>query len=513
MTKNLKILLIENSANDIEQVRYFLQKGGFCLDKLRVITVNELLSAIDDEHWDLILSDYSHPDFVATEALSVLAAHEQEIPFVVLSSHGGEEAACTLMELGAHDYVMKTNLSRLVPAIQRSLREVENFQRIGYTQAALQKSEARFRAITSNLPGVVFQCLLSEDKEISFPYVSDGSVALLGLSPQTLMDNPSLFPDLILSKDKWTYHELMAASAKFLSTWNWEGCIQAKGDSDIKWISLRATPRRTASGATLWDGIMVNISRNKLAESELVRSREQLAELSSYLQKVKEHERAYIAREIHDDIGGTLTAIKCELQLCLDDTPRLPDFYQKKAKSIELLVDQVIDSTRRISLDLRPGILDCGIVAAIRWQTKEFEKRHNIFCQIYCDHDDIPLDSDLSVAIFRIFQETLTNIAKHAGATNIHIKLAEKDETVLLEVTDNGRGITSADMEKQDSFGIRGMRERCQQLKGNFHVSGIPGKGTKVTICIPVNNLPNHATEAVGDVLKNPLSPASVNMR
>ncbi len=515
VTKNLNILMIENSADDVKQVRYLLQAGGFSFDDLRVTTVNELQQVVGDTHWDLILSDYSHPDFVATKALSILAAHDQAVPFFVLSNHGGEEAACALMELGAHDYVMKANMARLVPAIRRSLREVVNFQRVGDTRAALQKSEARFRAITSNLPGVVFQCLLSVNNEISFPYVSDGSVALLGLSPQTLMENPALFPGLILPKDKWTYDELMTASAKYLSTWNWEGCIQAEGDSDIKWISLRASPRRMVSGATLWDGIMINISRNKLAEREIARSREQLAELSSYLQKAKEHERAYIAREIHDDIGGTLTAIKCELQPCLDETPRLPVFYQKKAKSIESLVDQVIDSTRRISLDLRPGILDCGIAAAIRWQVKEFIKRNNIVCQISCHNDEIPLDSDLSVSIFRIFQETLTNISKHAGATNIRVKLAEKDGTVLLEVTDNGHGITRCDMEKQDSFGIRGMRERCQQLKGSFHVSGIPGKGTKVTICIPITNTQNHGA-GVNDkahALENSQPPASVNMQ
>ena len=515
MTKNLNILLIENSVNNVDQVRHFLQEHEISINHLKIINKDELQSVICDKHWDLILSDYSYPDFAAKEALSVLMEQNQEIPFIVLSSHGGEEAACALMEMGAHDYVMKTNMARLVPAIKRSLREVENFQRVGYAQAALQKSEARFRAITSNLPGVVFQCLLSENKEISFPYVSDGSVTLLGISPQTLMDDPAQFTSLIITKDKLIYDDLMATSAKYLSTWNWEGCIQAKGDSDIKWISLRATPRRTLSGATLWDGIMINISRNKLAEREIARSREQLAELSSYLQKVKEHERATIAREIHDDIGGTLTAIKCELQLCLDDTPRLPDFYQKKARSIESLVDQVIDSTRRISLDLRPGILDCGIVAAIRWQVEEFIKRNNISCQISCENDDIPLDSDLSVAIFRIFQETLTNISKHAGATNIHILLAEKDETVLLEVTDDGLGITKSDMEKQNSFGIRGMRERCQQLKGSFHVSGAPGKGTKVTICIPINysqSLETHKKVAT-HTLKESSPAASVSMR
>ncbi len=224
-----------------------------------------------------------------------------------------------------------------------------------------------------------------------------------------------------------------------------------------------------------------------MAEIEIASSREQLAELSSYLQKIKEQERARIAREIHDDIGGILTAIKCELLPWTEGAPNKPDFYRKKAESIESLVDQVIDSTRRISMDLRPGILDCGIVAAVKWQAKEFCDRVRVQYRFSCDSDEIPLDSDLSVAIFRIFQETLTNISKHASASRLQVRLTEKDGWVFLEVSDNGCGITEQDMTKPQSFGIRGMRERCQQLRGSLHISGKPGKGTKVTISIPVN--------------------------
>lgn len=497
--------MVEGYAEDAAQVQHVLQEGGLHFDCLRVATINALHKALEDSDWDVVLSDYNLPDSDAKEVLSVLARYGLNVPFIVLSRHVGEEAAGALMEMGAHDYVMKTNMARLVPAIRRSLREVKNSQRFNQTQSALQKSEARFRALTANLPSVVFQLLLVENSEISFPYVSDSSVTLLGLTPSILMNNPTLFPELILPEDKKIFDRLMAASVKYLTTWNWEGRIQVKGDVDTKWISLRATPRRTARGATLWDGIMINITRNKLAESEITRSREQLAELSSYLQKVKEHERAYIAREIHDDIGGTLTAIKCELLPCMDDKTRLPGFYQKKAKSIEGLVDRVIDSTRRISLDLRPGILDFGIVAAIRWQAQEFSGRTGISCLVSCAGEDILLDSDLSVAIFRIFQETLTNISKHANASRIQVKLDEMDGLMFLEVVDNGRGIKDSDIKKQDSFGIRGMSERCQQLKGNFNISGLPGKGTKVTLCIPVSDIKSYAAQMVGsgDLLKD----------
>jgi signal transduction histidine kinase len=138
---------------------------------------------------------------------------------------------------------------------------------------------------------------------------------------------------------------------------------------------------------------------------------------------------------------------------------------------------------------LRPGILDCGIIAAVQWQAKEFSDRTGIACKVSCVNDEVALDSDLAIAVFRVFQETLTNISKHANASRVQVKLVELEGLILLEVIDNGCGITDVDMEKQASFGIRGMRERCQQLKGNFHISGDAEKGTKVTILIPMGNL------------------------
>jgi len=485
------VLLVESLADDAEKIQHVMREGGLCFDCFRVTTAGTLRSALIEDNWDVILSDYDLPGLSAAAVLSLLTALDMDIPLIILSGGTGEEAANALMEMGAHDYIMKTNMARLVPALRRSLREVENFKCLDRIQAALQKSEARFRAISANLPGVVFQYLLAEDGKISFPYVSGGSVALLGLPPQALMNDPRAFTKLMLDDDMRSYDQQMSESNRYLSTWNWEGRIQVESDADIKWVSLRATPRRKKTGATLWDGIMINITRNKLAESEIVRSREQLVELSSNMQKVKEDERASIAREIHDDIGGTLTAIKCELVPCLNASLREPAFYQVKAAAIESLVDRVIDSTRRISLHLRPGILDCGIVAAVQWQTREFCSRVGISCQVSNDSEDIPLDADLAVAIFRIFQEALTNISKHANATRIQVTLNEIDGLIFLEVIDDGCSITKLDMEKPTSFGIRGMRERCQQLKGSLHISGMPGKGTRVTICIPMGKITN----------------------
>lgn len=487
--KILNILILNSSADEVGLIQQALITGGLQSRCLHVATTEEALNMLATRQLDVVLSDHDLPHLNAEDLLLEMVKQKVDVPLIIVSGHVSEIAAAALMELGADDYMMVNNLIRLVPAIKRSIYAVENCRRFNQTQDALQKTEERFQAITSNLPGVVFQFLLTQNNQLSFPYVSEASETLLGLSPRQLMDDPELFSELILPSDKAIYDRLMAMSVEQLATLNWEGQIQVKGDSDIKWISLRATPRKMPDDEMLWDGIMINITRNKLAECEIARSRERLAELSSYLQKVKEQERARIAREIHDDIGGTLTAIKCELLPCIDTTVRSPDFYQRKSSSIECLVDRVIDSTRRISLDLRPGILDCGIAAAIQWQANEFSNRTGIPCQVICSNEEILLDSDLSIAIFRVFQETLTNISKHANASHIEVSLVEADGIVFLDIFDHGCGITDLDMDKQDSFGIRGMRERCRQLKGIFHISGIPGKGTKVEIRIPIKDI------------------------
>ena len=484
----MRVLMVEDSADDAELTLNVLREGGFDVDCLRVETAEAMQEALIDGNWDVVLSDYNLPRFSAGAALSVLKGSGLDIPFIIVSGCIGEEAAVGLLKVGAHDFVIKGSASRLVPAVRRGLLEAETRRQFQHAQAELEKSEARFRAIASNLPGMVFQFLRQTDGAILFPYASDGSRALLGLDPPALQDSPALFMDLIAPEDKLSYDQSMAGSATNFTTWNWEGRIMRGAEKDIKWISLRASPRQTSREEILWDGIMADITQNKLADIELKRSREQLAELSSYLQKVKEEERARIAREIHDDIGGMLTAIKCDTLWCTSATPRDPKFCREKAAAIDSLVDSVIDSTRRIAMDLRPSILDCGIVAAVRWQAKEFHAHSAIPCQVSCDPDEIRLDAERSVAIFRIFQETLTNISKHAKASEIRVTLAEAGGWMVLEVADDGGGITDRDMAKPQSFGIRGMRERCHHLGGNLRFTSASGKGTCVTIRIPVND-------------------------
>ncbi len=480
MIRTLAILIAgytAEGAEGAEWLRNLLQQGGLPAEVDCVATTEALPGMLQQREWDLLLTD-------GQSELSVIQG--LGIPVIALLSREDEQATARLIDAGVQDVLLKSDSVRLLAAIRRCFFHVQHLQDLREVQSALERSEARFRAIASNLPGLVFQFVVESDGSVFFPYVSEGSRSLLGLSSDYLQEKPDTFSGLIVAEDAAGYEQSLQNSRERLSAWNWEGRIRAKGDADIKWISLRATPRRTPRGAVLWDGIMLNITRNKQIELEIARSRAQLEELSVYSQKVKEQERTRIAREIHDDIGGTLTAIKCELVPCLDHSDRASGFYRHKAEAIESLVDMVIDSTRRIALDLRPGVLDCGIVAAVQWQAREFGQRTGIVCTVECDSEEISLDGDLAVAIFRIFQEALTNIAKHAGATEVRVRLAETEGLLCLEVVDNGRGITLTDMEKVNSFGIRSMRERCQQLGGWFYIQKGSVAGVEVIIRIPV---------------------------
>ena len=212
-------------------------------------------------------------------------------------------------------------------------------------------------------------------------------------------------------------------------------------------------------------------------------SQTQLVALSSHLQAVKEQERAAVSREVHDDIGGLLVAIKIDV-LWLHERVEAPTL-RSKCTGIEDLVNRAIATTQRIARDLRPSMLDLGLAAAIEWQAKEFEERMGIPLDLTLPEVEVKLDPDLSAALFRIFQECLTNITKHAEATEVTVRLDVDADSACLSVTDNGRGVAPADQKKPNSFGLRGMRERARSFGGNIQLTTGWGMGTTVRVSVP----------------------------
>ncbi len=228
------------------------------------------------------------------------------------------------------------------------------------------------------------------------------------------------------------------------------------------------------------------ISERTRAEAELKRSQEQLRDLASHLQSIREEERSQIAREIHDELGQALTALKMDVHWLRHKLPKDQLLLSGKIKSMSGLIDTTVQSVRRISSELRPKLLDdLGLSAAMEWQANEFMSRAGIECHISSEPEDIILDQARSTAFFRIFQETLTNIARHAQATEVEVMLQEDTEAVELVVRDNGKGITESQIANAKSLGIIGMRERVHSLGGDLKIAGVPQKGTTVEVRIP----------------------------
>ncbi len=215
-------------------------------------------------------------------------------------------------------------------------------------------------------------------------------------------------------------------------------------------------------------------------------ARQQLRDLTNYLQTAREEERTYIAREIHDEFGQALTALKMDLSWLTKRLPADKPGLAEKASVMWGLIDDTIQTVRRVAARLRPGLLDdLGLAAAIEWQVGEFAERTEIDCQLYMSDEEIALDHDLATAVFRILQETLTNIARHAQATEVRVELEVRPDELVLAMCDNGKGITEGEVSDPRSLGLIGMRERARSWGGDVTFEGVPGQGTTVTVRIP----------------------------
>jgi PAS domain S-box-containing protein len=235
-------------------------------------------------------------------------------------------------------------------------------------------------------------------------------------------------------------------------------------------------------------GVVEDIQERIIAEQELQKSRNQLRNLSQHLLSAREEEQKRIARDIHDELGQTLSAVKMEISWLKNRMP--PDLVpaQAKAEAALELIDGAIDSVRRIISELRPALLtELGLAAAMQWQMEKFAELSGIDCHINIASEEIDIDEDRATTIFRIFSEAVNNAVKHSGASEIHVHLEHNAETgdIELTVSDNGAGITREDMRRDNAYGIMGIKERVALYNGNMELSGRPGKGTLLRVRIP----------------------------
>lgn len=346
----IQLLLLEDSEQDAHRLIEKIEQSGFAVAFERAFTKQQMLNVLaEGRDWDLIISEHQMPGFTSTDVLLALHGRRADIPLVIVSDNIGEEVAIETVRAGAHDFVMKDDLSRLGVTINNALH------------AAKVREEAK------------------------------------------------------------AYQQ-------------------------------------------------------------------RLRELSMHLEEVREAERVSIAREVHDELGGMLTAVKMDVRWlhkkCRESTCDTEDKFERLAEHL----DSAINTVRRIITDLRPSVLDdLGLVAALEWQLNEFASRYEVDSRFDCDLPNLEgIEQSQAVAVFRIFQESLTNIAKHAKASTVAVSASVDENRLLLIINDNGIGISEENKLKTGHYGILGMHERALSIGGGLEVKTGATGGTQVTLKLPL---------------------------
>ncbi|MGB4843457.1 MAG: sensor histidine kinase, partial [Ferruginibacter sp.] len=215
-------------------------------------------------------------------------------------------------------------------------------------------------------------------------------------------------------------------------------------------------------------------------------------QLASNLQSIREEERTNIAREIHDELGQQLTGLKMDLHWLIKKVSNNEQEIQNKLGESVELINATIATVRKISTDLRPSILDdLGLIAALEWQAKEFQKRSGTKVEFINNAGNISIEPEVATAIFRIFQELLTNIARHANATFVQVELKKNERNLYFSLNDNGVGFDPDSIKNKKTLGLLGIKERSLLLGGTYEIKSAPGKGSVTNISVPVNFITN----------------------
>lgn len=354
----------------------------------------------------------------------------------------------------------------------------------------LLQSETRFRQFAENLQDVIW--IVDREKQ-RVEYVSPSFGAVWGIPCENLYRDRSVFFESVHPEDRERVSRMFDLQRKN----HFEGTEYriVRPDGSVRWIRDRAFTLPRSDGAwSLVAGIAEDVTDRRHAEAErasaedrLRASHEQLRALSGHLQSIREEERTRIAREIHDELGQALTGLKFDVARLAGQLTAEKTELRVRAEAMSQAIDGIIRSVRQLATELRPGVLDAlGLAEAIDWQAEEFQNRTGVRYVRADRLDAISLDEERRTAVFRIFQEALTNVARHAGARQVEVGLARENGHLVLRVADDGRGIDPKAVEDPHSLGLLGMRERATLLGGEVRIEGEQGHGTTVTVRIPL---------------------------
>ncbi|HEX2983926.1 MAG TPA: PAS domain-containing protein [Ignavibacteriales bacterium] len=352
----------------------------------------------------------------------------------------------------------------------------------------LKWTEEKFNNLSDNIDMILW---FIDPRNMNIIYLNRGFEKMTGLKKEDFYGPLDKWRSLIYPDDR---KEAELEFDKWIRDgagmpWNFEYRI-IDADGNIKWVSNAAAGIFDDHGKLVSiSGIIKDTTEVMFKSEELRKSAKQLREYAAHIQSVREDERLHIARELHDEIGQCLTGIKMDLthlSLKAKKNGFDADVLQEHIKAATTNIDSAVNMVRKLSSELRPSILDdLGLFPAIEWQLTDMSKKMSLQyeCDIKIDEKNIP--DKAKTQVFRIFQESLTNIVRHSGATKVSLKVGEKNGFVTLEITDNGRGIRQDEINAPHSLGILGMKERAALFNGKVGIDSKPGEGAKVTLYIP----------------------------
>lgn len=480
MQRGEQILVVEDDAADFFLLEEHIRRTTLApMEILHAVSMHEVLSLTGQIAPTVIFLDLSLPDCNGLETFLTADSLFPKSPIIVLSDVSETDSAMQALQAGAQDNLVKGDFDEklLQKSVQYSIERKHG-------QLNLKENYKRYEWVfkATNDPLWDWNILTGE------VYWNE-KVNIFGF-PETEKKN---FSWRLANTHPEDINRITKELNEFLESnlQQWSGkyrfrCIDGK----YKYVVDRGYVLRDKNNrAYRMIGSMYDITELKKTEEELFRSQEELRHLLTHLEKVREEERISIAREIHDELGQQFTVLKMDISWLSKKLAEKDESVREKISELQNGIDTTIKTIRKISSDLRPTMLDdLGLDAAMEWHCREFEKRSGIRTDFFSELNDLMFPAGISTGVFRIFQESLTNVARHAQAKQVNASVKIENGKLILKVSDNGKGFDPTGIGNNKTLGILGMRERTNMMGGEFIIHSTPGEGTVVEVRVPVSS-------------------------
>lgn len=478
MSEKLHILVVEDDPMDAELIQKIIQRAGISFSSVITSDREEFLAALETNSFDIILADNSLPQFGSEDALNYVKEKELDVPFILVTGTVSEEFAVNMLQQGADDYILKKNMHRLPTAISMAIEKRKTRKEKEAAMQELYLSESKYKILFESSPMPMW---MFARPGLNFIAVNNAAIEHYGYTREEFFSMNS--QDIRPGEEVERY---LAFTTSDVSKQYAQGVWRhRKKNGEIISVEIHAHDVMYNDQSVRL--VLINDVTEKLKVEEKLK--ETLAEtrrLAESLQVVREEERTSMSREIHDHLGQMLTVLRLEISMIKSKLTPKDEVIKEKIEGAINTTNEVIATVRKIASKLRPALLDdMGLAAALEWQCREFRKSTGVSCVFVEENfDDIAsqLDKAAATAIFRLYQEALTNIMKYAEATLVQSSLIYKEGSIVLQISDNGKGFDIEEIKNKKTLGIVGMKERVLIMNGDFELKSKPGSGTTITV-------------------------------